>query len=120
MLDELQAEHVRSGQQVAYLAQTLVRFQGGAPDGLESFSAAVEAYAALLNEHMRKEEKVILPLAEKHLTAEDWAAIAESFAANRDPLFGDEAAQEMRRLRQRIVNLVPRKLQSLLRPEFDA
>jgi len=118
-LDELQGEHVRSGQLIAYLAQTLVRYQGGAPDGLATFVAAVDAYAALLGDHMRKEEGVILPLADAHLTESDWSAMAVAFTENRDPLFGEEASQEMRRLRRRIANLVPRKLQSLLRPEGD-
>jgi len=118
-LDELQGEHVRSGQMMAYLAQTLMRYQGGAPDGLDMFTAAVDAYAALLADHMRKEEGVVLPLADAHLTEADWSAMAGAFSENRDPLFGEEASQEMRRLRRRIVNLVPRKLQSLLRPEGE-
>lgn len=118
-LDELQGEHVRSGQLMAYLAQTLMRYQGGAPDGLDMFTAAADAYAALLNDHMRKEEGIILPLAEAHLTETDWLAMADAFSENRDPLFGDEATQDMRRLRQRIVNLVPRKLQSMMRPEGE-
>lgn len=119
LLDELQSEHVRSEQMMAYLAQTLVRYQGGAPDGLATFTAAVDAYAALLGDHMRKEEDVILPLSDAHLTEADWAAMAVAFTENRDPLFGEEASQEMRRLRRRIANLVPRKLRSLLRPEGE-
>lgn len=117
VLDELQGEHVRSAQMMAYLAQTLVRYQGGAPDGLDMFTSAVDAYAALLSDHMRKEEGVVLPLADVHLKESDWEAIAAAFTENRDPLFGEDADQEMRRLRQRIANLVPRKLQPLLRPE---
>ena len=117
VLDDLQGEHVRTGQMMGYLAQTLVRYQGGAHDGLDSFTAAVDAYAALLSDHMRKEERVVLPLADAHLAESDWAAMAAAFTENRDPLFGEEASQEMRRLRQRIVNLVPRKMKSLLRPE---
>jgi hemerythrin-like domain-containing protein len=117
VLDELQSEHIRSAQMMAYLAQTLVRYQGGAPDGLHSFAAAVDAYAALLSDHMRKEETVVLPVADAHLKESDWAEIAAAFAENRDPLFGEDADQEMRRLRRRIASLVPRKLQSLLRPE---
>ncbi|MDH3286845.1 MAG: hemerythrin domain-containing protein [Betaproteobacteria bacterium] len=119
LLDELQGEHVRGGQMMAYLAQTLVRYQGGAPDGLAAFAAAVDAYAALLGDHMRREEDVILPLADAHLTESDWAAMAAAFTENRDPLFGEEASEEMRRLRRRITSLVPRKLQSLLRPEGE-
>jgi hemerythrin-like domain-containing protein len=117
VLDELQGEHIRSGQLMAYLAQTLVRYQAGAPDGLAAFAAAVDAYAALLVDHMRKEEGVILPLADAHLTESDWAAMAAAFTENRDPLFSEEAGQEMRRLRRRIASLVPRKLQSLLHSE---
>ena len=117
VIDELQSEHVRSAQMMAYLAQTLMRYQGGAPDGLDAFSTAVDAYAALLGDHMKKEEGTILSLADAHLTESDWAAIADAFAENRDPLFGEDADQEMRRLRNRIANLVPRKLQRLLRPE---
>jgi len=119
VLDDLQGEHIRSGQLMAYLSQTLVRYQGGAPDGLATFIAAVDAYATLLGDHMRKEEEVILPLADAHLTESDWAAMAIAFTANRDPLFGEEASQEIRRLRRRIANLVPRKLQSLLRAEDE-
>jgi len=119
VLDELQGEHIRTGQLIAYLAQTLVRYEGGAPDGLSAFAAAVDAYAALLGDHMRKEEGVILPLADAHLTESDWAGIAAAFTENRDPLFGEDAGQEMRRLRRRIASLVPRKLQSLLRSEED-
>jgi len=117
VLDELQGEHVRTGQMMGYLAQTLVRYQGGAHDGLDSFTAAVDAYAALLRDHMRKEERVVLPLADAHLMESDWAAMAAAFTENRDPLFGEEASQEMRRLRHRIVNLLPRKMKSLLRAE---
>ena len=119
LLDELQGEHVRSGQLVSYLAQTLVRFQGGAPDGLDAFCAAVDAYAALLADHMRKEEGAIMPLADAHLTESDWAAMAAAFAEHRDPLFGEEAGEEMRRLHRRIANLVPRKHQSLLRSDSE-
>ena len=43
--------------------------------------------------------------------------MAAAFTENRDPLFGEEASQEMRRLRHRIVNLLPRKMKSLLRAE---
>ena len=119
MLDELQGEHVRSGQLVSYLAQTLVRFQGGAPDGLDSFCAAVDAYAALLGDHMRKEEGAVMPLADAHLTESDWAAMASAFSEHRDPLFGEEVGEEMRRLHRRIASLVPRKHRSLLRQEGE-
>jgi hemerythrin-like domain-containing protein len=117
VLDELQAEHVRSAQTIAYLNQTLVHYQGGAADGLRQFRDAVNAYAALLLDHMRKEEQVVLPLAAEFLRPADWEAMAAAFAANEDPLFGERQQQAFRRLQQRIANLVPRKLKPLLRED---
>ena len=45
-------------------------------------SAAVEDYAAFHWQHMGREEKELLPLAEKHLTAGDWKAIDAAFSGN--------------------------------------
>jgi len=115
VLDRLQAEHVQSAQLTAYLEQTLVHFQGGAPDGLKTFGAAVDAYAALLEDHMRLEEDEVLAAAQKHLTAEDWQAIHDAFSDHSDPLFGEKPTQAFARLRKRIASLVPTKLKSAVR-----
>lgn len=109
VLDELQSEHVRSAQMVMLLQCALVRFQGGAPDGLERLRAGVEAYSALLEEHMRKEE-VLLSDAGDSLAADDWSEIAAAFAANEDPLLDSRRRGEFGRLHARIVNLLPRKM----------
>jgi hypothetical protein len=55
---------------------------------------------------MGKEEQALLPLAEKHLTAEDWAAIEAAFAANDDPLAG-AAERDFQHLFQRIAEIAP-------------
>ena len=109
-LDELQAQHVRSAQMMAYLQRLFVHYLAGAPDGLRQFADAVEAYAAFLLDHMEQEEIRVLPLAEKHLRPGDWEAIDAAFRANQDPLRGEPLQQEFRKLRQRITNLLPRKL----------
>lgn len=109
VLDELQSEHVRSAQMVTLLQCALVRYQGGAPDGLERLRAAVEAYSAMLEEHMRKEEELLAEAGDS-LTADDWSEIAVAFAANEDPLLGSRHRGEFRRLHARIVNLLPRKM----------
>ncbi|OGA42209.1 MAG: hypothetical protein A3G24_13010 [Betaproteobacteria bacterium RIFCSPLOWO2_12_FULL_62_13] len=110
VIEELQAEHVQSGQMMASLAKLLVHYQGGSPGGLDEFSSAVDAYAALLSSHLQKEEMQIIPIAIDHLIAADWETISAAFQANLDPLFGDQATREFRRLRQRILNLAPRKI----------
>lgn len=107
LLDELQSEHVRSAQMMAYLQRALVHYQGGAPDGFRRFKDAVDAYAGMLAEHMRKEEE-LLSRAREHLTAADWHDIAAAFEANEDPMVGPR--EEFRRLYLRIVNRLPRKM----------
>lgn len=114
VLDELQAEHVRSAQMVAYLHQALTHYQGGAPQGLERFRDAVDAYAALLRDHMHKEDE-LLAQAPDHLTAQDWARIAAAFEANEEPLFGKNRRSEFNALYVRILNLLPGKMKAPLR-----
>ncbi len=110
VIEELQAEHVQSAQMMASLAKMLVHYQGGWAAGLEELTGAVGAYAGLLSSHILKEEKQVIPIACEYLTPDDWAIIGAAFQANLDPLFGDRPTQEFRRLRQRILNLVPRKI----------
>jgi len=109
VLDELQAEHVRSEQLVAYLHRALVHYQGGAPGGLRLFRDAVDAYANLLGDHMRKEERLLEDM-QAHLNDADWSAIAVAFESNDDPLFGKSRRSEFDRLFHRIQNRLPRKL----------
>jgi hemerythrin-like domain-containing protein len=68
---------------------------------------AVKRYATFIWEHLGREEGVILPAAERHLTEADWAEINAAFAENRDPRFGGDTDAEFRRLFSRIVNLAP-------------
>ena len=110
LLDELQAQHVRSAQMMAYLQRSFVHYLGGAPDGLRHFSDAVVSYAAFLSDHMEQEEGRVLPLAEQYLLSADWQAIDAAFRFNQDPLGGEQLQQQFARLRQRIANLLPRKL----------
>ena len=56
---------------------------------------------------MGREEKELLPLAEKYLTAGDWKAIDAAFSGNTDPLLGEVPGEDYRKLFRRIVNLAP-------------
>jgi hemerythrin-like domain-containing protein len=76
----------------------------------EAFEAAAQRYVDFYFEHMTLEEKQVLPLAERVLTAEDWAELDAAFAANRDPLTGHEPEDEYRALFSRIVNALPAPL----------
>jgi nucleotide-binding universal stress UspA family protein/hemerythrin-like domain-containing protein len=105
-LDELEHQHVRDAQQVAELAALVDRYASGAAT-VADVEAGVASYAQSIWEHMGREEGVILPLAQRHLTDEDWEEINEAFQKNRDPRFGGETDAEFKRLFSQIVNLAP-------------
>lgn len=78
----------------------------------ESRRAAFETYCArymdAYMEHMRLEESVILPAAEKCLGQADWQELDAAFAQNTDPLNGKLARDPLYdRLYSRIVSSAP-------------
>jgi nucleotide-binding universal stress UspA family protein/hemerythrin-like domain-containing protein len=108
-LAELERQHGRDRELVEELA-ALVQALDGAGDAMRAtatrtLEAAVGRYATFLWEHMGREEGVILPAAQKHLDAADWAAIDAAFAENADPRFGSDADPGFRHLFSRIVAL---------------
>ncbi|MDO9143352.1 hemerythrin domain-containing protein [Rhodoferax sp.] len=105
-LDILEEEHERGTPLTARVANTLRAYQAD-PSGFDAFASAVDDYANFHWEHMSREEDVILPLAEKYLTAEDWLGINAAFKSNSDPLVGINAQREFRELFRRLVNLIP-------------
>ena len=108
LLDRLHQEHRVGAEKIRTLEQALSRYEhGGGEEFRLSFATAVESFAAFHWDHMRCEEKEVLPLAEKHLTPGDWAEIDAAFAGHTDPLLGAEAGAEYDKLFKRIVNLAP-------------
>jgi hemerythrin-like domain-containing protein len=103
----LESQHVESAEQVRKLELTLGQLEAGIPGSLEVFANIAEAQIEEAWQHMNLEEKVVIPLAKKHLTAEDWIGIAEAFGENGDPRFGQKPDHEFRDLFTRIVNLAP-------------
>ena len=108
-LDELERQHERDHELVDELA-TLVHALDGSGDAMRAgatrtLEAAVGRYATFLWEHLGREEAVILPAAQRHLDADDWAAIDAAFAENADPRFGGDADPGFRHLLSRIVAL---------------
>jgi hemerythrin-like domain-containing protein len=107
VLAELERQHGAGAQHVLDLELALGHYEAGMPDGLETFSVAVEKFADEILRHMAFEESILIPLARKHLTAEDWVEIGAAFSENGDPRFDAEADHECRDLFSRIVNLAP-------------
>ncbi|HEU0200973.1 MAG TPA: hemerythrin domain-containing protein [Burkholderiaceae bacterium] len=105
-LDELEEEHRQGRDLIVELESALSEYERS-PAAFEAFAAAVKQYADFHWAHMRKEEDLILPLAAKTLTPEDWQGIDAAFQSNRDPLVGVDAQREFRELFRRLVNLLP-------------
>lgn len=106
LVEELQAEHEEGARLIRELERALLFFEEGWPAGAREFQQTVDAYADFNWKHMRKEEQQLMPLAERALTAEDWKAISEAFAANRDPVAGLQE-RDFEQLFSRIANLAP-------------
>jgi hemerythrin-like domain-containing protein len=107
LLDRLQMEHREGAEKIRTLEQTLARYQQGGATEFPNFLAAVEAYAAFHWDHMRTEEKQVLPLARKYLTDGDWEAIDAAFLGHTHPMLGPVEGRNYDALFTRIVNLAP-------------
>jgi hemerythrin-like domain-containing protein len=106
LIAALRAEHVAGAAMVRDLERALLTYDQSWPGGGARFGAEVEGYARFHWDHMRREERDLLPLAEGFLTEEDWQALDTAFAGNEDPI-ADLREQDFRKLFQRIVNIAP-------------
>lgn len=107
ILDELEREHEGCYAATAALQDTLAAFRAGVPGAGDRFAAAATTYRNLQLRHLQKEEGIVIPMASRALTPEDWRVIDAAFADNRDPLFSDDAQESARILYSRIVQLAP-------------
>ncbi len=87
-LDRLDQDHARGEAAVRELQHLLLAWELLGESRRAAFEVAAQRYLDFYLEHMRLEETVILPEAEKLLTAEDWQALDAAFASNCDPLTG--------------------------------
>jgi hemerythrin-like domain-containing protein len=107
LLDRLDHEHASGEARIRELEHKLLGFEIMGETRRAAFERAAESYVDFYLSHMALEEREILPLAERMLTAQDWKELDEAFAANRDPLTGCAPEAEYKALFSRIVSLVP-------------
>jgi len=115
VLDRLDRDHVESHAAIRELEHDLLGLEmmHDSPDyegRLERFETRMQDYVASYLDHMRVEENDILPLAEKLLTAADWATLDAAFMKNRDPLTHREADDAYRPLFKKILMTLPAPL----------
>ena len=107
VLARLDDDHGLGEQEVRRLQHALLAFELLGEPRREAFERAAQDYVAAYLEHMAVEEREILPAARRTFTPEDWQALDEAFAANRDPLTGHAAEAEFAPLFQRILMTAP-------------
>jgi hemerythrin-like domain-containing protein len=107
VLDKVDADHARGEFMIRELEHALLGFEMLGEMRRAAFEQAAQKYVDFYLNHMAIEEREILPLAERVLTAEDWAELDQAFAANRDPLAGHEPEPDYRALFTKIVGMVP-------------
>jgi len=106
LVQQLRAEHVKGASLIRDLEAALIAFEMAWPFSADRFAEAVSAYAQFHWDHMRKEEQVLLPLAEVVLTEEDWNAVDAAFERNEDPI-ADLREKDFAELFSRIVSIAP-------------
>jgi hemerythrin-like domain-containing protein len=107
LIDLLQNQHEIGADKIRELDQRLARFREGGAAEFPAFADAVEAYAVFHWDHLRREERDVIPLAKEHLTSADWEVIDAAFAGHTDPLLGTDQGVGFEALFRRIVDLAP-------------
>ena len=107
-IDRLEREHLYSEKAARDLQHLLLAWELLGPSYREAFVAALSKYIDFYVGHMTLEEEVILPEAERALSASDWAEIDAAFEQNADPLTGQyPPPAEYERLFSLIVQRAP-------------
>jgi hemerythrin-like domain-containing protein len=88
MIAQLDKEHARGESAVRELQYLLLAWELMGDSRRTAFDTAAKAYRAFYLEHMRLEETVVLPAAQKVLSAADWVELDAAFGTNCDPLTG--------------------------------
>ncbi|HEU0202636.1 MAG TPA: hemerythrin domain-containing protein [Burkholderiaceae bacterium] len=110
LIDELHRQHEAGADEIAQLRTALGHFEAGVPGAQAALRAAVQRYAEQMWAHMTTEEQQLLPLAQSHLTPDDWKHIAQAFADNNDPVLGRQPQAELLAVFRRIVDWAPAPL----------
>lgn len=106
VLLDMETQHRTELALIEAVTQRALQAQAGTPGSVEALNEAASALAGHVLKHMGFEERVVLPIARQRLTDGDWAEIAQAFASNNDPRYGDLPADDFRKLFTQIANSV--------------
>ena len=108
LIAQLDRDHHAGENRVRELMHLLMAWEYLGETRRVAFETAAKAYVGFYLEHIRQEEAVILPAAERALSDVDWHALNAAFATNQDPLNARLPRNpQFDRLFTRIVMLAP-------------
>jgi hemerythrin-like domain-containing protein len=107
LIADLEDDHARGEDALRRLAQCLIRYEEGGEQEFPAFEREVENFVRNYRDHMRKEEDLLFPLAQKVLTVADWSKIDIAFGENRDPLALGRDTRDFNKFFIRIVQIAP-------------
>ena len=87
-VNQLESDHQKGEGAVRELQHLLLAWELIGESRRSAFDQAQKKYREFYLAHMQLEEKVILPTAQKMLSASDWQLLDEAFTRNCDPLTG--------------------------------
>jgi hypothetical protein len=124
LIHRMEAQHHRVEELIAQLDEALPRWEAEArPAVSEEVASTFDALRVALMEHLDDEERHILPIAERHITPQEWAGLGEHGMAKVKKselpiLFGallEEATPDERTL---MLGIVPPPVRLLVRTVF--
>jgi hemerythrin-like domain-containing protein len=107
VLARLDGDHHAGAARVRELLHKLVAWEFLGESRRRDFEQALESYVAFYLEHMRIEESVVLPLAERCFGEADWTILDRAFGAHRDALTGARPEASYTELFRTIVGITP-------------
>jgi hemerythrin-like domain-containing protein len=114
LIEELESDHATGAAMLASLRRALDSFSAGEPNAINRLATAVDEFTEFYWTHMQREERQLLPVALQSLTTDDWERIERAFSADDDPLSDRDLAAEYRQLYDRITEMTPQPLKTLL------
>lgn len=87
-VDQLYSEHVQMGEASESLLELTTELQGNAVTPRDRVVRAFRDFVRQYREHLHREERELLPAAEKTLETSEWRLLEKQFATGTDPVFG--------------------------------
>ena len=106
LLESLERDHSFADETMANLRAHLGKCLDGVPGARYSMAQSITHLVERQRAHIRKEDRLVIPLVREYFTEEDMAFLAASFSTE-NPLFGESVLAEFRTLYSTITNYAP-------------